>query len=108
MLYFLWLLAGLSLMALSLPLIYQKVPPNHWYGFRVRKTLTDRRIWYAANRAAGLDLFLAGTLIALTALLTALLSWVFPAPWLASINFSVFVLSLSASVLHSFWVLAKL
>ena len=25
------------------------VPPNHWYGFRVRQTLENEEVWYAAN-----------------------------------------------------------
>jgi uncharacterized membrane protein len=34
---------------LSLPLIGRKVPPNNLYGFRVRRTLENEDVWYAAN-----------------------------------------------------------
>ncbi len=42
--------------AISLPLIFRKVPPNYFYGVRTRKTLSDRRIWYEANYRGGLAL----------------------------------------------------
>lgn len=103
-----WLVAGLAFMASGLPLIYQKVPPNHWYGFRVPKTLSNPRIWYAANRIAGIDLLLAGVVIALTAILTTLMSLFLPAGLLAALNFTVFAVALALTVIHSFWVLAKL
>jgi len=28
-----------------------KVPPNPWYGFRIRRTLNDPSVWYPANAA---------------------------------------------------------
>lgn len=37
----------------SLPLIFALIPPNRIYGVRTRKTLSDDRVWYAANRLAG-------------------------------------------------------
>ncbi len=45
----LFLVVGALLIGLSLPLVYGKVPPNRWYGFRVRRTLSDPNIWYPAN-----------------------------------------------------------
>src|SRR5579884_1479506 len=58
-------------MGISMPLIRRQVKPNLWYGFRTRKTLSDERIWYAANEFSGRLLFVAGLLIAFTALLLA-------------------------------------
>src|SRR5689334_4885003 len=45
--------AGLLLAAISLPLIRRKVPPNSLYGFRVRRTLEDPKVWYDVNEFAG-------------------------------------------------------
>ena len=103
-----WMLAGFLFIAISLPLIYQKVPPNRLYGFRVRKTLANPRIWYAANRIAGIDLLLTGIVIVLTAALTTLLALFLPQAWLTTLNYTVFMLALAATVIHSFWVLNKL
>jgi hypothetical protein len=60
--------APLLLMAVSLPLIFRKIPKNIFYGFRTRRTLngTDE-YWYEANHKAGLALFVAGAVAFLTA-----------------------------------------
>ena len=41
---------GLLFIALSIPLIQERVPPNSTYGFRTAKSLSDSKIWYAINR----------------------------------------------------------
>jgi hypothetical protein len=56
----LYIVTGLLLVGLSLPLIYRKVPPNYWYGFRVRATLENEEVWYPANEYAGKRLFWVG------------------------------------------------
>src|SRR5438067_327395 len=69
----LYVAAGLLLVALSLPLIWGKIGPNPWYGFRVRRTLQDPAVWYPANAFAGKCLLCVGLAIAVAA---ALLSFV--------------------------------
>ena len=56
---------GLLFIAVSIPLIQERVPPNSTYGFRTTKTVSDPKIWYAINRISGLDLLIAGVLITL-------------------------------------------
>jgi hypothetical protein len=43
-------LGSLLTAALSLPLLAGKVKPNGFYGFRVRQTLENPEVRYAANR----------------------------------------------------------
>jgi uncharacterized membrane protein len=43
----------------SIPLILNVVPPNGVYGFRTRQTLTNRELWFRANRFAGCAFFIA-------------------------------------------------
>ena len=54
---------GALMIVLAVPMILKKVKPNVWYGFRTRKTLSDERVWYAANQYAGKALLLAGGVI---------------------------------------------
>jgi hypothetical protein len=61
--------SGVLLMALSLPLLWGKVPPNGLYGFRVRATLENPRIWYAANRFAAKRMLLSGAVFVAAALI---------------------------------------
>jgi SdpI/YhfL family protein len=56
---------GLLFIALSVPLIQGRVPPNAFYGFRTAKSLSDFKIWYEINRLSGIDLLIAGALISL-------------------------------------------
>src|SRR5262249_15970212 len=52
--------AGLLLIVLSLPLLFQKVPPNPLYGFRLSPALDDPKIWYATNTHSAKRLMAAG------------------------------------------------
>ena len=56
----LYLISGVLLVLLALPLLYDKVPPNAFYGFWVAKTLDNPQIWYAVNRYAARRLVAAG------------------------------------------------
>ncbi len=61
--------SGVLLMALSLPLLWEKVPPNGLYGFRVKATLENPRIWYAANKFAAKRLLVAGAVFVVAAVI---------------------------------------
>ena len=58
-------LSGLLFALLGIPLILEWIGPNRAYGFRTEKTLSDPSIWYAANRASGWGMSIAGVLILL-------------------------------------------
>lgn len=45
-----YVIFGLLLAGLSVPLLLGKIPPNGWYGFRVPSTLYDADLWYKVNR----------------------------------------------------------
>ena len=64
---------GVLMIAVSLPLMYDKIPPNGFYGFRTPRTLSDPKIWYPANRVAGRNLTLSGLVISVTALIIFLI-----------------------------------
>lgn len=65
----LFVLTGLLMIVLAVPMIRGKISPNHWYGFRVRRTLEDPEIWYPANAYAGKLLLIYGLVIMATALI---------------------------------------
>ncbi len=68
-------LGGL-LIALGLPMVLGRVPPNRLYGFRTPTTLARPDIWYPVNRVAGWWSVVLG---AVTATATAI-AWVGGAP----------------------------
>ena len=68
----LFLMVGLLEIGLSIPLILEKVPPNPWYGFRVKKTFSSEEIWYKANRYLGRDLLVAGLILVISVLMLSM------------------------------------
>ena len=50
----------LILMAIALPLVMQKIRPNHLYGVRTAFTLTNETVWYQANRFWGMAMIASG------------------------------------------------
>jgi len=57
--------SSLFISAVGIPMALDKIPPNALYGFRTPRTLSDEKLWYAANRDAGRALTLAGIVGAL-------------------------------------------
>ena len=55
-----YLIMGMFLIGLSIPLMKNKIKPNGLYGFRVAKTLDNPEIWYAANHHYSYRLFWSG------------------------------------------------
>ena len=45
---------------LGIPLWVAMVKPNRFYGVHTTAALADEAVWYAANRATGRDLVVAG------------------------------------------------
>jgi len=70
----------LLFIALAVPLILQKVPPNCVYGFRTRKTMSNPAVWYKANRFMGYGLVVSALVSLLVLYAGALYPQVVPPP----------------------------
>jgi hypothetical protein len=66
-------LAALIMTAVCLPMWWERVPPNRWYGARVCTAFRSREDWYAINRAVGRVGAIAGLAAALGGALAAAL-----------------------------------
>lgn len=99
---------GLLFIALSIPLIQERVPPNAIYGFRTAKSLSAPKIWYAINRISGCDLLIAGTLISLGSVAMLFLGQGLQTRQVALTLFLLTVLSLSGAALHGYVVLRRM
>jgi uncharacterized membrane protein len=70
--WFLLLFVGVTTVqiALAVPLMLGRIPPNALYGLRTTKSLSDEGVWYASNTYAGQMLFRTGLvqLVAIVAL----------------------------------------
>ncbi len=65
--------SGLLFIGIFIPLIFNKIPPNRFYGLRTRKTLGNKDVWYKANKYMGRDLCIAGVVITVGSYLVPLL-----------------------------------
>jgi uncharacterized membrane protein len=63
-----YLLGGVLLCLLSVPLIQRRIPRNGLYGFRVAKTMASDAVWFPANEFAGKRLLVVGLVIAAVAI----------------------------------------
>jgi len=79
------LLSGVLIFLLSLPLVYRKVPMNHFYGVRIRASFESDRRWYDINAYGG-RLMAIGSLPIMAAGVVGLLlpaHWLQPYAWTA-------------------------
>jgi uncharacterized membrane protein len=99
---------GLLLALLSIPLMLRRIPPNHFYGFRLPKTINNPDIWYEINAYSGQRLFASGVITAVAAM------WLYAlAPGLSldiysSIMVGVALVTLGIGLGQSFYKLSKM
>ncbi len=101
-------IGGVLLIAISLPMIYDKIPPNGFYGFRTRRTMSDPNVWYPANRVAGRNLALAGVIVATTALVVFAMQKNLQPRTAALTLLIVSMAALIGAVVHSFIALHRI
>jgi uncharacterized membrane protein len=101
-------IGGVLLIAISLPMMYDKVPPNGFYGFRTPRTMSDPNLWYPANRVAGRNLAVAGVIVATTALIVFVMQKSIQPRTAALTLLIVSMASLMGAVVHSFIALRRM
>lgn len=62
-------LVPVLIIIVAIPLLYDKVPRNRWYGFRTSTSLSSDGLWYMSNRIAAKGMCIAGVIWLLTALI---------------------------------------
>ena len=58
-----FILVGVIEILLGLPLLYEKIKPNWFYGFRLPKTVNNEDIWYNINKYTAKDMIISGIVI---------------------------------------------
>lgn len=103
-----FLFMGVVFIALSVPLILKKVPPNNWYGFRTPKTLSDEKIWYEANRISAQGMVVVGIVLVIASLALLLLAKEMSDVAKLVIIGAVLIVSLAYALIRSFKALSQM
>ncbi|MGH9840254.1 MAG: SdpI family protein [Blastocatellia bacterium] len=102
-------IVGAVFILVGLPFFFEMVKPNWISGFRLRKTLSNPRIWYAANRVMGRDFIVAGIVLLSVAVVLLALNQVMPHQLhVHKIEMPLILSSLFAVSVHCLWRLAKM
>ncbi|HEU4510246.1 MAG TPA: SdpI family protein [Pyrinomonadaceae bacterium] len=101
-------LIGLLFIGLSIPLMQGRVPPNRFYGFRTRKTLSDPKIWYEVNRISGNDLFLGGAVITISSIIMLLIAQQWSREQVVVTLMLITIFAVSGGVLHTYILLRRM
>jgi len=78
-----FVLVGVFLIAVSLPMLLRRVPPNALYGLRVPATFKNEQVWYDANAASGRDMVVFGLIVVLFGFMPPRFGWSGETHWLA-------------------------
>ncbi|MBC8379851.1 MAG: SdpI family protein [Planctomycetes bacterium] len=105
---------GVLFILLSIPMLFNKIPPNAWYGFRTEKTLSNKEIWYKANCYMARDFLVFGVLHTVFVIIffilekSQIVEFNLPGPWTLLIFPFPMVLGLVIVIYRSFKYLKKL
>jgi len=96
-----WYLSLYGLLILAgVPLVFQLVPPNRWYGFRLPGAMVSPEAWFQINALGGKLLIASMVFCAGLNLLMLIPSTDRLRPYLGWINLALIVLS--------FWIVSRL
>jgi uncharacterized membrane protein len=56
----LYVLCGALPIVVALPLLFGRIPPNPYYGFRLSPALDDPKVWYPTNKHSAKRLIVGG------------------------------------------------
>ncbi len=65
---------ALLFIAISIPHIKRKIAPNNYCGFRTKKTLSDKEIWYKANEYIGKEIVKASLIMIVVSITLVIIS----------------------------------
>jgi len=102
------MLMGMLFIGLAIPHIKEIIPPNNWCGFRTKKTLSNEKIWYKANKYMGKELFKAGLVMIVMTILLFIFKNRLPAEFGGIVFFMILTLPVTIACIKCMFYLKKL
>jgi len=103
-----FVLAGFMEVILGFPLLFEKIKPNWFYGFRTPKTMSNKDIWYKSNKYLGRDFIIAGIILIIGSLFLLIPSNGFSIEEIAYIELFLTILPIIVVLIRGFVYLKKL
>ena len=103
-----FLSAGFIEIILGIPLLLEKIKPNWFYGFRTPKTMSNKEIWYKANKYAARDLIIIGCIAVIGSLFLLFLRDSFSVETIAYTGVFLLAIPLIIMIIRGFVYLNKL
>jgi uncharacterized membrane protein len=97
-----FIIPAIIILIISVPLVLGLIPKNRFYGVRTRKTLSDERVWYAANRFGGWLFIISGLIYLGIAAVVPYSSDSTSLNWWAHMTGLLFPLAISIFMIHSY------
>jgi hypothetical protein len=91
-------LAPITIILICLPLLFDLIPRNGWYGIRVREAYASDAAWYAINRAGGVWLIV-------TCLIWIVVAVYAPAKYVTAIGTGLILLTVALMTIVEGWTL---
>jgi uncharacterized membrane protein HdeD (DUF308 family) len=91
---------GIISILIALPLMEERVKPNLIYGFRVRATLENPKVWYAVNKYFAQRLLLAGVVEIVAAIALFMVPNIDPSTYVLS-SLGVFVIAFTIGMMQT-------
>ena len=90
--------APIAIILTSIPLVLELIPPNRWYGVRVREAYASDAAWYAINRR--------GSMAIIGACLIWLIAATYVTPkYVSAIGMCLILLTLALMTIFQGWTL---
>jgi uncharacterized membrane protein len=97
-----FLIPSILILIVSIPLVIGWIPRNRFYGVRTRKTLSDERVWYSANKFGGWLFITSGLIYLLIAVFVPYSTDSASLYWWVHIIGLLLPLSISIIMIHSY------
>ena len=93
---------------MGMPLMYGKIKPNWFYGFRLPKTVSNKEIWYKVNKQTGRDFIISGMIIVIVSLFLMVFNLNFDVVAIATIQVFILMALMAIMIVRGLLLIKKL
>jgi len=108
MIIIIFIFVGALEILMGMPLMYGKIKPNWFYGFRLPKTVSNKEIWYEVNKQTGRDFIISGMIIVIVSLFLMVFNLNFDVVTIATIQVFILMALMAIIIVRGLLLIKKL